>query len=537
MLAISKGYIRILSNLLKHPVYQRNRGTLNRLGTITNYYQRINHSKFDQDVTPLMLAAHCNEVDIIRIFLERGETIKQPHVPSCQCNYCKNRRKFDPLKHSKSAIHTYRALGSPAYISLTSNDPILTAFLLSEELSQLARTEKEFKKEYRELSQQCKKYTSDLLDMCQNSKEVALILNQEATSMEEGLNELRPHLAGDGRPDQPDTYQGSTLQRLKLAVRYNQKQFVSHPHCQHHLATIWYDSFPGWRQLAFPVKIFIPLILYITCPVWAFIYWIAPTSRIGRVVSTPLVKFTTQTVAYFCFLAALFLQSVFADSDQALLIDCDVPIQDNEELAACDRIFCPEYNKSCYGGCDYSNNTSSCRYDLRQTGINFVDIFILILLAGMFWGEVKQIWMEGWSRYLASGWNWIDIFMLNLYIGSYCAKVFTHIKNTNAIEYLNTENNSFCVDVEKNENQVALDHFYFLRKGNYINVSLMFMWSEYLSCEGRNTYRVAYMDWLHGARCGRYKVIGICYRSLGRCFFPGSDHWSHGGADPKSTHA
>lgn len=145
MLAISKGYIRILSNLLKHPVYQRNRGTLNRLGTITNYYQRINHSKFDQDVTPLMLAAHCNEVDIIRIFLERGETIKQPHVPSCQCNYCKNRRKFDPLKHSKSAIHTYRALGSPAYISLTSNDPILTAFLLSEELSQLARTEKEFK--------------------------------------------------------------------------------------------------------------------------------------------------------------------------------------------------------------------------------------------------------------------------------------------------------------------------------------------------------------------------------------------------------
>lgn len=155
----------------------------------------------------------------------------------------------------------------------------------------------------------------------------------------------------------------------------------------------------------------------------------------------------------------------------------------------------------------------------------------------MFWGEVKQIWMEGWSRYLASGWNWIDIFMLNLYIGSYCAKVFTHIKNTNAIEYLNTENNSFCVDVEKNENQVALDHFYFLRKGNYINVSLMFMWSEYLSCEGRNTYRVAYMDWLHGARCGRYKVIGICYRSLGRCFFPGSDHWSHGGADPNSTHA
>lgn len=145
MLAISKGYTRITIALLNHPVYQRNRGTLNRLGTITNYYQRVNNSKFDQDVTPLMLAAHCNEVDIIRIFLERGETVKKPHMSSCECNYCKNRRKFDPLKHSKSAIHAYRALASPAYISLTSNDPILTAFLLSEELRKLAQSEKEFK--------------------------------------------------------------------------------------------------------------------------------------------------------------------------------------------------------------------------------------------------------------------------------------------------------------------------------------------------------------------------------------------------------
>lgn len=82
--------------------------------------------------------------------------------------------------------------------------------------------------EYRELSSQCKQYTSDLLDMCQNSKEVALILNQEATSLEQGMNAdtTRGHNKDDTnrRADQPESYQGSTLERLKLAVRYNQKQ-------------------------------------------------------------------------------------------------------------------------------------------------------------------------------------------------------------------------------------------------------------------------------------------------------------------------
>ena len=56
-----------------------------------------------------------------------------------------NRKQFDPLMHSLSIINAYRALSSEAYISLTSQDPILTAFLLTKELFQLSHTEKEFK--------------------------------------------------------------------------------------------------------------------------------------------------------------------------------------------------------------------------------------------------------------------------------------------------------------------------------------------------------------------------------------------------------
>lgn len=51
----------------------------------------------------------------------------------------------DPLLRSLAALHTYQALASEAYICLTSHDPILTAFLLSEKLTELASIEKEFK--------------------------------------------------------------------------------------------------------------------------------------------------------------------------------------------------------------------------------------------------------------------------------------------------------------------------------------------------------------------------------------------------------
>lgn len=47
-----------------------------------------------------------------------------------------------------SRVNEYRALASPSLISLSSEDPILTAFKLSWELRNLAKEEKECQKEY-----------------------------------------------------------------------------------------------------------------------------------------------------------------------------------------------------------------------------------------------------------------------------------------------------------------------------------------------------------------------------------------------------
>lgn len=84
----------------------------------------------------------------------------------------------DSLRHSLLRINTYRALASPAWISLTSPDPILTAFKLSWELEHLALRENEFKDSYMHLSDQCKRYACDLLDQCRSSEEVIAVLNK-----------------------------------------------------------------------------------------------------------------------------------------------------------------------------------------------------------------------------------------------------------------------------------------------------------------------------------------------------------------------
>ena len=84
----------------------------------------------------------------------------------------------DSLRHSLLRINTYRALASPAWISLTSPDPILTAFQLSWELERLALRENEFKDSYIKLSDQCKKYACDLLEQCRSSDEVIAVLNK-----------------------------------------------------------------------------------------------------------------------------------------------------------------------------------------------------------------------------------------------------------------------------------------------------------------------------------------------------------------------
>lgn len=105
-------------------------------------------STFTPEITPLILAAHKDNYEILKILLDRGATLPMPHDVRCRCKDCVVAMAEDCLCHSRSRINAYRALSSPSLICLSSIDPILTAFELSWELRRLSMAEKEFKDDY-----------------------------------------------------------------------------------------------------------------------------------------------------------------------------------------------------------------------------------------------------------------------------------------------------------------------------------------------------------------------------------------------------
>ncbi|KAI4814174.1 hypothetical protein KUCAC02_003380 [Chaenocephalus aceratus] len=249
-------------------------------------------TRFSHDVTPVILAAHCQEYEIVHTLLSKGAHIDHPHDYFCGCDSCNYQQQFDSFSHSRSRINAYRGLASPAYLSLSNEDPVLAALELSSELAMLANIEKEFKNDYCCLSTQCKDYVVGLLDLCRSTEEVEAILSGETDSED---NYDLP-----GRP---------SLTRLKLAIKYELKKFVAHPNCQQQLLSIWYENLPGLRQQTTATKLLVVLAVAIGLPGLAVAYLVAPCSRVGKVMRSPFMKFVAHASSFTIFLGLLIMNA------------------------------------------------------------------------------------------------------------------------------------------------------------------------------------------------------------------------------------
>uniref|UniRef100_A0A672TCD7 Short transient receptor potential channel 7-like n=1 Tax=Sinocyclocheilus grahami TaxID=75366 RepID=A0A672TCD7_SINGR len=211
LLAISKGYVRIVEAILAHPAFEGGlRLTLSPLEQQLRdddfYAYDEDGTRFSQDITPMILSAHCKEYEIVHILLLKGARIEKPHDYFCKCGECAEKQKQDSFSHSQSRMNAYKGLASAAYLSLSSEDPVLTALELSNELAQLANIETEFKNDYRKLSMQCKDFVVGVLDLCRNTEEVEAILN------------------GDVDQSPPSEHHRPCLSRVKLAIKYEVKK-------------------------------------------------------------------------------------------------------------------------------------------------------------------------------------------------------------------------------------------------------------------------------------------------------------------------
>uniref|UniRef100_A0A2K6G941 Transient receptor potential cation channel subfamily C member 6 n=1 Tax=Propithecus coquereli TaxID=379532 RepID=A0A2K6G941_PROCO len=296
LLAISKGYVRIVEAILSHPAFAEGK----RLATSPSqselqqddfYAYDEDGTRFSHDVTPIILAAHCQEYEIVHTLLRKGARIERPHDYFCKCSECNQKQKHDSFSHSRSRINAYKGLASPAYLSLSSEDPVMTALELSNELAVLANIEKEFKNDYKKLSMQCKDFVVGLLDLCRNTEEVEAILNGDVETL---------HSGDHGRPN---------LSRLKLAIKYEVKKFVAHPNCQQQLLSIWYENLSGLRQQTMAVKFLVVLAVAVGLPFLALIYWFAPCSKMGKIMRGPFMKFVAHAASFTIFLGLLVMNA------------------------------------------------------------------------------------------------------------------------------------------------------------------------------------------------------------------------------------
>uniref|UniRef100_A0A8C0ACY1 Transient receptor potential cation channel subfamily C member 6 n=1 Tax=Bos mutus grunniens TaxID=30521 RepID=A0A8C0ACY1_BOSMU len=297
LLAISKGYVRIVEAILSHPAFAEGK----RLATSPSqselqqddfYAYDEDGTRFSHDVTPIILAAHCQEYEIVHTLLRKGARIERPHDYFCKCSECNQKQKHDSFSHSRSRINAYKGLASPAYLSLSSEDPVMTALELSNELAVLANIEKEFKNDYKKLSMQCKDFVVGLLDLCRNTEEVEAILNGDVEIHHSGGDHYRPNLS-----------------RLKLAIKYDVKKFVAHPNCQQQLLSIWYENLSGLRQQTMAVKFLVVLAVAVGLPFLALVYWFAPCSKMGKIMRGPFMKFVAHAASFTIFLGLLVMNA------------------------------------------------------------------------------------------------------------------------------------------------------------------------------------------------------------------------------------
>ncbi|XP_033110111.1 short transient receptor potential channel 5-like [Anneissia japonica] len=318
---------------------------------------RALNGDFHPDVTPIVLAAHHNNYDIIRHLLEYGVRIDAAEDYAFHT-------EVNTLQNCLGTLNIYKGLASPAYISLTSSDPINTAFERCVQLRKLSEKNHEFSAEFRDLAEKCEQFAADILGHIRDSKEQKCILNHDPWGEE--LDDITDSVAP---------------YKVKIAINFEQRKFVAHPHCQQCLTQIWYEDLPPWFDYHWSTSLSFTVLVAVFFPLLSCAYAIYPWGRMRKFMRVPYVQFVCHSSSNVIFLLLLGMQSM----------------PNNEKVD-----------------------------DMRPTPTLW-EWCIVAWVVGLTWVEVKEIWYYG-LRYTKDRWNLMDFVMLSLYWGAIVLRVVIHFQ-------------------------------------------------------------------------------------------------------------
>ncbi|XP_057680770.1 short transient receptor potential channel 1 isoform X5 [Corythoichthys intestinalis] len=327
LVAIDSEVVGAVDILLNHRPRRASKPSMAKL------MQRIQNPEYSttMDVAPVILAAHRNNYEILTMLLKQDISLPRPHAVGCECTLCNAKNKKDSLRHSRN--------------------------------------------DYEELAKQCKMFAKDLLAQARNSRELEVILNHtsnEDSVDKRGLLEERMNLS-----------------RLKLAIKYNQKEFVSQSNCQQFLNTVWFGETASYRRKHTCLKIATVLSVAMLWPLLSVCYLLVPRSRVGQIIHTPFVKFIIHSASYFTFLLLLNLYSLVYNEDK--------------------------------------KNTMG-------PALEMIDYLLILWIMGMVWSDVKRLWYEGLEDFLDESRNQLSFVMNSLYLATFALKIVANSKFNNVGE-------------------------------------------------------------------------------------------------------
>nr|XP_053627828.1 transient receptor potential protein-like isoform X1 [Cherax quadricarinatus] len=357
LFAISEEYVEGVEALLVHEE------NIHKPGDLYSWEKtNFERTTFTPDITPLILAAHRNNYEILKLLLDRGATLPMPHDVKCACDECLVSSADDSLRHSHSRINAYKALSSPSLICLSSKDPLVTAFTLSEDLENLAGLENEFMDDYTSLRQQVEEFSMALVEETRTITELEIMLNYDP----EGV----PYQHGDFMH----------LARLKDAVNNNQKSFVAHSNVQQLLARVWYDGMPGFKRRSLLHQVIDVAKIGCIFPIYCIAFVLCPNSSYGTAMKKPFIKFIVHSSCYCFFLLLLVVVSLRVETQVIELFGSQWMLE-----------LLRQYQREARGGFP-----------------SMVEILIVIFIFGFIWGEMRSLWEDGLAEYLKDLWNIVD---------------------------------------------------------------------------------------------------------------------------------
>ncbi|XP_059176496.1 short transient receptor potential channel 6-like [Physella acuta] len=413
--AISAGHTQIAETILKHRRYLEMWKERRKLGDMDGFYKAAcSDAQFSPDITPMILAAQNNNYEVVQLLLLRGETIHKPHKFGCSCQECRNRMKFDQLRLAKYRLNAYRGLASEAYISLSSKDPILTAFELAAELRRLSRVEKHFKREYRDLADQLSDYVVKLLDRIRTQKELELVLNKT------------------GKPHQEKF---ESLARFKLALKYDEKKFIAHPSCQQRIVRAWYTGMGRMERASWTKRIAMIMSFICAYPVLVFLHIFFPRSKGGNILQLPVVKFSCHAASFVIFLLLIVVSTIESSKSVSKYRTLSSEYSSVAVTYKQMRVYCSD---SMYGE----------DFPLRASSPSITELLMTFWIFGMLVQECSQLFTSGLVEHI-SIYNGLDFILLICYITSTSLRYWTMLKFHQAIDVLSRINNQTCTELSR----------------------------------------------------------------------------------------